>query len=40
MPRSQEGPDLIDDARAMTDQTLAHTMQRRQVELITDLGKL
>jgi len=34
----QEGADLIDDARALTDQTSAYTMQPLQVELINRLG--
>jgi hypothetical protein len=30
----QEGADLIDDARALTDKPLAHPVQRLQVELV------
>jgi hypothetical protein len=32
----QEGADLIDDAGALTDQPLAHPVQRLQVELVGD----
>jgi hypothetical protein len=34
----QEGADLIDDAGALTDQSLAHPVQRLQVELVGALG--
>ncbi len=34
----QEGADLIDDARALTDKPLAHPVQRLQVELVGRLG--
>jgi hypothetical protein len=34
----QEGADLIDDAGALADQSLAHTMERLQVELVGGLG--
>jgi hypothetical protein len=33
-----EGADLIDDARALTDKPLAHSVQRLQVELVGRLG--
>ena len=33
----QEGADLIDDAGALADQSLAHTVQRLQVELVGGL---
>jgi hypothetical protein len=33
----QKGADLIDDARALLDQALAHAMQRLQVELLDGL---
>ena len=35
----QEGPDLIDDAGALADQSLPHPVQRLQVELIGGLGR-
>lgn len=34
----QEGADLVDDAGALADQSLAHTVQRLQVELVGGLG--
>jgi hypothetical protein len=34
----QEGADLIDDTGALADQSLAHTVQSLQVELIGGLG--
>ncbi len=34
----QEGTDLIDDRRAPADQSLTHTVQRLQIELIGGLG--
>src|SRR6267142_1672044 len=34
----QEGADLIDDARALTDKPLAHPVERLQVELVGRLG--
>jgi hypothetical protein len=34
----QEGADLIDDAGTLTDQPLAHTVERLQVELFGSLG--
>jgi hypothetical protein len=34
----QESADLIDDAGALADQSLAHTMERLQVELAGGLG--
>src|SRR5688572_15002925 len=34
----QEGANLIDDAGALADQSLAHPVQRLQVELIRGLG--
>jgi hypothetical protein len=34
----QEGADLIDDAGALTDQSLAYAMERLQVELLSGLG--
>ena len=37
-PFQQEGADLIDDARALTDKPLAHPVQRLQVELVGRLG--
>jgi hypothetical protein len=33
----QEGADLIDDARALADQSLAHPVQRLQIELLGGL---
>ena len=33
----QKGADLIDDASALADQSLTHTMQRLQVELVGGL---
>ena len=33
----EEGADLIDDARALADQALAHPVQRLQVQLIGGL---
>src|ERR1700756_5190129 len=35
----QESADLIDDAGALTDQSLAHPMERLQVELVGGLGR-
>jgi hypothetical protein len=35
----QEGPDLIDDAGALADQTLTHSVQRLQIELIDRLRR-
>src|SRR5215471_13146001 len=35
----QEGADLIDDAGALTDQTLPHAVERLQVELLGGLGR-
>jgi hypothetical protein len=35
----QEGADLIDDAGALTDQPLTHTVERLQVELLGGLGR-
>jgi hypothetical protein len=35
----QEGADLIDDAGALADQALTHTVQRLQVELICGLRR-
>ena len=35
----QEGADLIDDARALTDKPLAHPVQCLQVELVGRLGR-
>jgi hypothetical protein len=35
----QEGTDLVDDAGAVADQSLAHPMQRLQVELFGRLGR-
>jgi hypothetical protein len=34
----QEGADLIDDTGALTDQSLAHPMQRLKVKLLGALG--
>jgi hypothetical protein len=34
----QEGADLIDDAGALADQSLAHAVQRLQIELLGSLG--
>src|SRR5262249_9804796 len=34
-----EGADLIDDAGALTDQPLTHTVERLQVELLGGLGR-
>ena len=36
-PLQQEGANLIDDASALADQSLAYTMQRLQVELFGSL---
>jgi hypothetical protein len=33
----QEGADLVDNASTLTDQSLAHSVQRLQVELIRGL---
>ena len=38
MAEAQEGTNLIDDAGALPDQSLAHPVQRLQVELIRRLG--
>jgi hypothetical protein len=38
-PFQQECADLIDDAGALADQSLAHPMQRLQVELLGGLGR-
>jgi hypothetical protein len=35
----EEGADLVDDASALTDQPLTHTMQRLQIELIGGLRR-
>jgi hypothetical protein len=35
----QKGADLIDDASALADQSLTHTMQRLQVELVGGLRR-
>ena len=35
----QEGADLIDDAGALAHQSLAHPMQRLQIELVGGLGR-
>src|SRR6266702_3043320 len=35
----QEGSNLIDDAGALTDQTLPHAVERLQVELLGGLGR-
>jgi hypothetical protein len=35
----QEGADLVDNAGALTDQSLTYPMQRLQVELIASLGR-
>jgi len=35
----QKGADLIDDAGALTDQSLAHAVHRLQVELLGGLGR-
>jgi hypothetical protein len=34
----QEGADLVDDAGALADQSLAHAVQRLQIELLGGLG--
>jgi hypothetical protein len=38
IPLQQEGADLIDDARTLTDKPLAHPVQCLQVELVGRLG--
>src|SRR5260370_28149712 len=38
-PLQQERTDLIDDAGTLTDQSLAHAVQRLQVELVGGLGR-
>jgi hypothetical protein len=35
----QESADLVDDACALTDQPLAHPMERLQIELVGGLGR-
>ena len=39
-PARQKGADLIDDAGALTDQSLAHAVHRLQVELLNGLDSI